>query len=114
MSLGLDGLDRSVASEEFTIRALDIGCSGSISPRWEKLLPNLIYFGIDPLVKEIERLQNLYKDFHFVDGFVSTKGCKRAADDGTVRFFSRSSASADIQSGFDLIKRNFNRYMIHL
>lgn len=96
------------AKNEIEIRALDVGCSGYVSFHWERLADNLVYFGIDPLVNEIQRLQKLHPKFNYIDGFVSVEGCKRAADAGTVRFFNRSSAFSDMQSGFDLVKTNFN------
>lgn len=108
MSSLINILEGFVAKDEVKIKALDVGCSGYVSFHWERLIENLVYFGIDPLVKEIQRLQKLHPEFHYLDGFVSAEGCKRAADAGTVRFFNRSSAYSDMQSGFELIKTNFN------
>jgi hypothetical protein len=41
---------------EFTL--LDIGCSDGIDSKWDIFKPNIIGFGIDPVIKEVSRLNN--------------------------------------------------------
>ncbi len=45
---------KAFASQPFTL--LDVGCSGGISPFWRVFEPSLVALGIDPVVKECERL----------------------------------------------------------
>lgn len=96
------------ADRGIKVRALDIGCSEHISFRWERLVPFLSYFGVDPLVREVERLQRLHPEFTFIDGYVHATGCKGTADFGASKFFNRSSAYADMKAGFDMVKSSFN------
>jgi hypothetical protein len=45
---------KAFAGQPFTL--LDVGCSGGISPFWRVFEPSLVALGIDPVVKECERL----------------------------------------------------------
>ena len=90
------------------IIGLDIGCSGSKPMEWDRLENKLQYNGVDPLVNEIQKLRAKYPRDNYLTAFITDKGCKGKADELTSRFFSRTSAAADINSGYDLVKENFN------
>jgi len=92
-----------------SICAIDIGCSGGVPYRWERLGSALHYLGIDPLEAEIDRLNRSAPTTHkFASGFVDSAGGTGRADQRTRYFFERSSAAAEKRAGFDLIKENFN------
>jgi hypothetical protein len=92
-----------------SLNAIDIGCSGFRPHQWDRLGSQINYFGIDPLESEIKKLQKENRlNSKYVSGFVKSEGGSFSADEGTQRFFNRSSAFHDMNNGFDLVKKNFN------
>ena len=92
-----------------SLNAIDIGCSGFRPHQWDRFGSQINYFGIDPLESEIKKLQKENRsNSKYVSGFVKSKGGSFSADEGTQRFFNRSSAFHDMNNGFDLVKKNFN------
>lgn len=90
------------------ISALDIGCSGFKPMEWERFRRNLKYYGVDPLVNEIQSLQKRNPESSYISAFIKAPGATGHADALTSHFFSRTSAFHDMNSGFDLVKENFN------
>ena len=92
-----------------SLNAMDIGCSGFRPHQWDRLGSQINYFGIDPLESEIKKLQRENRlNSKYVSGFVRSEGGSFSADEGTQRFFNRSSAFHDMNNGFNLVKENFN------
>jgi FkbM family methyltransferase len=63
--------------ESFSL--IDVGVSGGIPDYWQRIFGERLHaLGVDPLVKEIQRLQNLENPPHiqYVDGFVTCKQCE--------------------------------------
>lgn len=101
-------LDSLPQFSELKISGLDVGCSGSKPIEWDRLKGSLNYNGVDPLVNEINKLKSKFPSDKFLCAFIDDEGCKGRADELTSKIFSRTSAAADINSGYDLIKANFN------
>ena len=92
-----------------SLNAIDVGCSGFRPPQWDRLGSQINYFGVDPLESQIKKLKKENRvNSKYVSGFVKSEGGSLSADEGTQRFFNRSSAFYDMNNGFDLIKKNFN------
>jgi hypothetical protein len=75
---------------------------------WERLGSKLKYYGVDPLINEINKLEKKYPHDTFLAAFIEDIGCTGKADDLTSHFFSKTSAFYDINNGFDFVKENFN------
>lgn len=101
--------EQVLASVGVSLNAIDIGCSGYRPYQWDLFGSQINYFGVDPLEREIEKLSALNKiNSNYLAGFVRVPGGSMSADVQTQRFFNRSSAYKDMNSGYDLVKENFN------
>jgi FkbM family methyltransferase len=52
-----------LATNGLNLNMVDIGCSGPLNTRWNKLLNEINYYGFDPNKEECERLEKDYKPF---------------------------------------------------
>lgn len=92
-----------------SLHAIDVGCSSGRPYQWERLGSALHYVGIDPLKNEIERLGKLKEpNSKYISGLLQIDGGSGGADETTMRFFNRTSAWKETQSGYDQIATKFN------
>jgi len=79
--------------KEDPLRLLDIGASGGISTFWDQFRPRLYAIGIDPLIREVERLNAAEADpaIRYLHGWVGPGHPIEAAPMETL--FSRTSAA---------------------
>lgn len=91
------------------IVGIDVGCSGGMPYRWERLGRALRYVGVDPLTTEVERLQASAKAKQtFIAAFVDCPGGSSRTDKRCSDLFQRTSAAEVQRNGYDVIKENFN------
>ena len=90
------------------LQALDIGCSGYMPTQWSMFRDYIDYIGVDPLINEIDRLKFVYPESRFVAAYLWTPDCKGTFDPEFLDIFNRSSASAEMNNGFNLLKDKFN------
>lgn len=104
--------EKGLLPEKFVL--LDIGASGGIDPTWEKTFNDqLIAYGFDPLVNEVERLNQLTtnKNIRYIDAFITpSKGDSDITRDPVAdQPYARSSATyAQELKKFDYVKERFN------
>lgn len=104
--------EKGLLAEKFVL--LDIGASGGIDPVWENTFKEqLVAYGFDPLVNEVERLNHLTtnKNIHYVDAFITpSKGAGDITRDPVAdQPYPRSSATyAQELKKFDYVKERFN------
>jgi hypothetical protein len=101
--------EKILSESGITLTGIDIGCSSGRPHQWERFGDALQYVGIDPLENEIKRLNDLnHPNSRYIPGLLTFEGVKGHADEGTVKFFRRTSASYDQQSGYDQKATTFN------
>jgi len=101
--------ERILNESGITLTGIDIGCSSGRPYQWERFGSALQYVGIDPLENEIKRLNDLnHPNSKYIPGLLTFEGVKGHADEGTVRFFKRTSAWYEMQSGYDQKATTFN------
>ena len=67
-------------NETGSIRIMDIGASGQLDPKWQKLSPLIDLTGFEPNIDECERLskqQTTYKKVNYLPYAISGKSEKR-------------------------------------
>lgn len=101
--------ESTLVNASIEITGVDVGCSGGMPYRWERLGSALKYLGVDPLEAEIARLQKSCRPNQtFVAAFVTSEGGSGRTDTKCTEFFQRTSAAAVQRGGYDVIKENFN------
>lgn len=64
----------NLLESQFTV--FDVGCSGGLDPSWRSFGSKLDYYGFDPVIDEVTRLNSLEKNnrIHYFEGFVVGDG----------------------------------------